>query len=96
MRNEIGNIKTYLAICDCECSIMQFAYFDDPDGYVDLIISYYESAFYKKQETVWKKLNKYFHRIYYSILNKDYLLYEIILNKKKIIELKNIFNSIPL
>jgi hypothetical protein len=66
--------------CDCVGEILVFRKIEDDE---ELYVEYYVSAFYREQKGIINHVLERLKRIWYAIINKDYLMYEVILDKDK-------------
>jgi len=77
--------------CDCGCSILNIAKDDDDDF---AYLNTYRADFFTEQDGFWDLFKKRIKSVWYAILGKDFYLYEIVLDKDKIEQLKKIVNEL--
>jgi hypothetical protein len=71
--------------CDCGCSLISISKWDDDET---VILSHYRCSFYTEQGTVWYGIKEYLKSLWFALLGKNFLLYELVLTKEDLTKLK--------
>ena len=75
---EMNTRKELLVECNCGCGILKFEHFSEDN---EILISFYESAFYAHQKPIVSAVRQYFKRLWSSITGRDYAVYDLVLTK---------------
>ncbi|MGV8173308.1 MAG: hypothetical protein ACP5M6_03785, partial [Methanobrevibacter sp.] len=71
--------KYITARCSCGCAILVIGKFDDEDS--EYYISYNKSEFYNEQDKIFSRLAKRIKHAWFTLIGKEYSLYEICMGK---------------
>ena len=77
--------------CTCGCGGIEYDFFTNDK---DLVFSVYQSAFYAKQDGIFKTI---WHRIklaWFALIGKEYRLYEGLLDQEDIVALREFLKSL--
>jgi hypothetical protein len=82
-------VKQEIKVCDCGCGIFRIAKYDWNNGDVDYGISLYKDEFYNGQNFIIKSLLTRIKHAWFTLLGKDYWLFDISLSKEQFEEFKD-------
>jgi hypothetical protein len=85
--------KFYLE-CDCGHGMIKIEIDKDDEYGIYAYIDYLEPVFYTKQDGIWNIIKERFYLAWKMLTGKQYVLYELVLNKEKFEEYRKFINKI--
>lgn len=82
--------------CSCGgCGIVGLSYdvSDKADGDEYMYLSYYPNAWYERQ-SIWRRIWKTIKMIWFILIGKEYLMFDIVLENKGIADLREFMNGL--
>jgi len=83
-----------IATCNCGCSILKVTRYDWMDGSTDYGISLFKETFYTAQDTPFSIFLKRIKNAWFTLIGKEYQLFDIALNTKSFREFRNNVNGL--
>jgi hypothetical protein len=76
--------KVFQLFCDCRNESLRFGYWDDGT----IFVSHYTQSFYAYQRPVYNRIKTMFKEIWNAITGKEYLHYELVIDKDRLQDFK--------
>lgn len=94
MENNENELRQAIVTCNCGCGVMIVTKYNWSDGSLDYGILFHKQEFYNEQQTIFRLIRKRIKNAWYTLIGKEYLMFDLAIDKKDFELFKKNINEI--